>query len=747
MHLARILPLLRRAGLDISVFVLETGGALETELAAAGVPIFGRSRVMARLPHTVATLFRLVKHLRETNPELVHCFLPRPYLVASFASLLAGHRRRIMSRRSLANYKRGHPVLAMLEQIAHRSTGAFIGNSNAVVGQLLEEAPYPEKIGLIYNGVELPTSVTADARVAARAALGLPDRTLALCIVASLFRYKGHADLLAALGGIRDELRMPWRLMVIGRDEGIGRELARQAEAEGIADNVIWLGERSDVGFLLPAMDIALLTSHEEGFSNSLLETMAHGIPTIATAVGGNLDAIVNGETGVLVPPSSPAELGKAILRLADDASLRAQLSGAGRARVLESYSLEACARSYERLYRNFKRIDDTRVQELIESGPLNTGLISAPAPVRHRLGSLLRIGYVPYSNSFSKPGDRRRFVAYARARGLDFEVANPNERYDLVVLSETADISVWPNYRHGKIVYDLIDSYLSVPRTNPAQLLRGSAWFALGKHRLLRPDYLTSLRQMCRRADAVICSTAEQSQVIRKYCDNVHIVLDVHEMVVKNIKIDYSVSDPVRLVWEGLPSNLPQLAKVAPVLAQLSKQCLVELHVVTDPARERLKGLLGEVDTRRFLGRHFDKFVYHEWDEGTCSTIVSECDIALIPIDLTDPFVRGKPENKLLLLWRMGLPVIASGTPAYKRAMAQVGTPQLACVSNDQWLAAFKYLLRSEEVRRHAGTCGRRHAQTDHAPNMVLSRWDAVFSSLGFDLARSTGQRSVQDE
>jgi len=736
MHLARVLPLLRQAGLDISVFVLETGGTLENELAAAGVPVYGDSRVMARLPHTVATLFKLARHLRETEPDLVHCFLPRPYLVASFASFLAGHRRRIMSRRSLANYKRGHPILAMLEQVAHRSTLAFIGNSKAVVGQLLEEAPHPDEVGLIHNGVVLPAPDASEGRASARAALGLSDDTLAICVVASLFKYKGHADLLAALGAVRHQLPARWRLLVIGRDEGIGEELAHQATAEQIGDHVDWLGERSDVGFLLQAIDIAVLPSHEEGFSNSLLETLAHGIPTIATAVGGNLDAIVNGATGVLVPPASPEDLGRAILALANDAALRTRLGSAGRARVFELFSLEACVRAYERLYRNFGRIGQGKIQEIIESAPLVPDDVAAPAVARRRLGSQPRIGYVPYSASFTKPGDRRRFVAYARARDLEFEVADPDERYDLVVLSETADISIWPDYRHGKIVYDLIDSYLSVPRSNPAQLLRGSAWFVLGKHRRLRPDYLTSLRQMCRRADAVVCSTAEQSQIIHKYCDNVHIVLDIHEMVVKNVKTDYSVGDSIRFVWEGLPSNLPQLAQIAPALARFGERHPFELHVVTDSAREKLKGLLGEVDSRRFLQQHFEKFIFHEWDEQTCSAIVSGCDVALIPIDLTDPFVRGKPENKLLLLWRMGMPVIAAGTPAYKRAMAQVGTPQLACVADGQWAAAFEYLLASEAARRDAAARGRIHAQTYHGPPMVLSRWDAVFSSLGYEFA-----------
>jgi hypothetical protein len=67
---------------------------------------------------------------------------------------------------------------------------------------------------------------------------------------------------------------------------------------------------------------------------------------------------------------------------------------------------------------------------------------------------------------------------------------------------------------------------------------------------------------------------------------------------------------------------------------------------------------------------------------------------------------------------------------------MAHVGTSQLACASNDQWLAAFEYLLSSEEARRDAAGRGQIYAQTHHGPPMVLARWDAMFASLGYDFA-----------
>jgi len=347
------------------------------------------------------------------------------------------------------------------------------------------------------------------------------------------------------------------------------------------------------------------------------------------------------------------------------------------------------------------------------------------------------RIGYAPIDPSLAAPGDRRRFAAYARARNLPFELARPSERYDIVVLSELADISVWPDYRHGKIVYDLVDSYLSVPRTNLRQLLRGSAWYLLGRHKKLRFDYLGSVRAMCRRADAVICSTEEQQDLIRKMCGNAHIILDLHSTAVKNVKTDYSAAEPFRMVWEGLPSNLPQLAQIAPVVRSVLRERPCELHVVTDPRRSRLQGLLGQIDTEKFLARHFSNAVFHAWHEETCAEIITSCDLALIPIDLGDAFVRGKPENKLLLLWRMGMPAIVAATPAYRRAMATVGTPEFACATEGEWLAAIARLSADEAARRDVAARGRGYAETVHGSEAVLSRWDRLFASLGYSFAR----------
>jgi hypothetical protein len=363
----------------------------------------------------------------------------------------------------------------------------------------------------------------------------------------------------------------------------------------------------------------------------------------------------------------------------------------------------------------------------------IESNKIAAPLVAKGRLGSHPRVGYSPYSPSLVPPGDRRRFVSYALARNVPFEIANPKEKYDLVVLSELSDISVWPDYPHGKMVYDLIDSYLSVPRTQIKQLLRGPAWYLAGRNERFQIDFLTGIRNICRRSDAVVCSATAQRPPIEQYCKNVHVILDFQSMVVGQVKSDYVAHAPFRLGWEGLPSNLTQLVQIAPVLRAMEGRDL-SLHVVSDAFRVRLNGVLGKADSRDLLSRHLSRYEFHDWDEATCSDIMTSCDLAVIPIDLGDPLVRGKSVNKLLLLWRMGMPVVAAGTPAYREAMADVGTPELACASQAEWVAAIERMMGDEQLRRHAAARGRRYADTRYGTDAILSRWDAMFASIGFD-------------
>jgi glycosyltransferase involved in cell wall biosynthesis len=366
-HLARVLPALRTHGIDVSLFVLERGGSLEEQLTHDGVSVAGPIRRGSRFLNAVSAGRKLRSYVRQVQPDILHFFLAEPYLVGSIATWDVATTR-IMSRRSLALYQRRHPMLALLERRLHRRSSVLLGNSTAVVEDLVRESGEQRRVGLIHNGIEVARKTTPQERAATRAQIGIPPDAFVLVIVANLIPYKGHADLFAALGQIRDRLPQPWRLVIVGRDRGIGTRLRRDAAERGIADNLIWLDERPDAERLLAAADVAVITSHEEGFSNSLLEAMGHGIPVVATAVGGNLDAVVQGQSGILVPVAAPAPLAGAIFELSNDVALRTRLGEGGRERVERFFSLDACVRRYVNLYRGTARLPREPAQSVIES-------------------------------------------------------------------------------------------------------------------------------------------------------------------------------------------------------------------------------------------------------------------------------------------------------------------------------------------------------------------------------------------
>ena len=301
---------------------------------------------------------QLVWHLMRNRPRLVHYFLPASYLIGLPATFLAHVLTiftgklplRVMSRRSLNLYQRNHPIVGRLEHLLHGGCNAVVGNSRAVIAELEAEGVRPERLRLIYNGIEAPPADSLDGG-AKRAELGLSDDALMIVQVANLIPYKGHADLLEAFAKAQAAVSVEMALCLVGRDDGIGPQLKAQAEALGIADRVRWLGPRGDVASILAAADIGVLSSHEEGFSNAILEGMAAGLPMVVTRVGGNPEAVVDGETGLVVDPHDAAGLAKALTRLAEDPVLRRRLGEAASNRIEAKFTLGRCRDDYERLY------------------------------------------------------------------------------------------------------------------------------------------------------------------------------------------------------------------------------------------------------------------------------------------------------------------------------------------------------------------------------------------------------------
>lgn len=354
-HLLRVLPRLVALGWKTVVFCLSERGELADELEARGMEVISttsaaRQNSGRRNPLSVTLAAnKLFWFMRQWQPQIAHFYLPAPYVIGAPIAIARGIPVKIMSRRSLYDYQRNWPAVARFERVLHKRMDALVGNSRAVVAQLNSENVPKGKVRLIYNGVEV--SEPLPPRSEARRALGLDENALVGVIVANLIQYKGHQDLITGLGQVARQLPSPWEILVAGRDHGLRAELESLAEKEQIAGHVKFLGQRYDVPRLLAAADFGLLTSHEEGFSNVVLESMAAALPMIVTDVGGNPEAVVNEQTGLVVPAHNPGAIGEAVLRLARAPELRKRFGAAGRDRVKQEFSIDRCVAAHADLY------------------------------------------------------------------------------------------------------------------------------------------------------------------------------------------------------------------------------------------------------------------------------------------------------------------------------------------------------------------------------------------------------------
>lgn len=359
-HVVAVATALRRRGWHTGVFALQPQGPLLSALTAAGVPVKGPTVspwLVALLGERLSAWFRLILAVAMLAPELLrhrrrvlHFFLPAAYILGGLVACLVGAHPRIMSRRSLNRYQLKHPLYRKVERFLHPRMDILVGNSLAVVRELEDESKGKTPIRLIYNGIDAMVAKAGD-RDRVRRELELGEEALVMVVVANLIPYKGHADLLLALAHVSNRLPAGWRLLCVGRDDGIGHFLQDTARTLGIDANLSWMGARMDVPDFLAAADMAISASHEEGFSNAVLEAMLAGLPMVVTDVGGNPEAVVDGVTGYVVPARNPVKMGQAILNLADE-TRRLEMGACGRARAIETFSMAACLDGYEALYR-----------------------------------------------------------------------------------------------------------------------------------------------------------------------------------------------------------------------------------------------------------------------------------------------------------------------------------------------------------------------------------------------------------
>ncbi|KAF0127714.1 MAG: group 1 glycosyl transferase [Elusimicrobia bacterium] len=358
-HLLTLIRNLDRGDFEPILITTTGGGGLYEDFRqTAPVFIFGGENHKARKTPSLnpfihfETVRGMAAVMRERRIDIAHCYLPAANVLGPLAGKLAGVGRIIVSKRSLPDYKKGHPVISRLESAGNFCSATVMCNSEAVRKETERtEFFWRGKMEVVYNGVGACARREAGAAAAFRKREGLPEGAMLAVCVSNFFAYKGHLELTRAAAIVKKEF--PHLIFLLaGRDAGSMEKVKALARELDVTENLRFMGVRTDVADLLGASDIFVHPSRQEGFSNSVLEAMAAGLPVVACAVGGNTEAVTQEATGLLVPREDHESLAGAILRLLRNPAERKAMGEAGRKKAEETFSIARMVSGIEGLYR-----------------------------------------------------------------------------------------------------------------------------------------------------------------------------------------------------------------------------------------------------------------------------------------------------------------------------------------------------------------------------------------------------------
>jgi glycosyltransferase involved in cell wall biosynthesis len=348
LNAVRLAERLDQARFELRVVCLQMDGPLVARYEAAGVPVDRFPIPSLYAPATARQGMRLAAHLRRHRIDVFHAHDIYSNIFAVPWARLAGAKV-IASRRWWEAFPGAH--WRMATRVSYRMAHTTLANSPAVAELVHRREGLPfRRIVVVPNFLDRAafSPPSPEVESALRRELGLEGGPV-VGIVANLLPIKDHAALLRAVARIRPA-RAGLKLVLVG--DGECREpLERLAAELGIRDAVVFAGRRPNQPNLHHLFDVSVLCSTSEGLPNSVLEAMAAGRPVVATRVGAVPDAVLDGETGLLVAPGDVDALAGALAELLDDPGRARRMGAAAQSRARQEYSEERAVSTLERLY------------------------------------------------------------------------------------------------------------------------------------------------------------------------------------------------------------------------------------------------------------------------------------------------------------------------------------------------------------------------------------------------------------
>lgn len=346
-HLTHVLRLLDRQRFDPLLCCLTGEGVLLDAVRDLGVPVMTPAAGRGfKGPALVARIGALVRVLRRERVDVVHNYLLRANLVGSLSARLARVPIVLCSKRG-CHERRGFELWSA--KIGNALADRVTVNADAVRDFVhVNEGCPRQKMTVIPSGVDTRRfQPLPPAQFKAR--LGLSEAHLIVGVVTRMRVRKGVEEFIRAIGELRNQL--PNVHGVIVGEVSLDDTLQQLVHALRLEGHLTLLGRRSDMPEVLSAFDVFVLSSHDEGMSNAILEAMAMEKPVVATDVGGTGEVLRHGHSGLLVPPKDPSALAAAIGDVLSQPTRLREMGRLGRRIVEQQFSADAMVRQMQQLY------------------------------------------------------------------------------------------------------------------------------------------------------------------------------------------------------------------------------------------------------------------------------------------------------------------------------------------------------------------------------------------------------------
>jgi hypothetical protein len=339
-------------------------------------------------------------------------------------------------------------------------------------------------------------------------------------------------------------------------------------------------------------------------------------------------------------------------------------------------------------------------------------------------------VGYEGYSPGNSGIADRRRILFWASSRGHSVVSAH-DESADVIVVTSSGDLGYWARVKTSKpIVLDVVDGLIG-EQSRSKDLFRGLAyWGTRRSSNLLPSSYRHLLLKVARKSMNVVCSSPEQVTEWAKFHIKATDILDIHEEIsFVDDSQEFIETNPVEIFWEGLPATLGAMDLLKEFFESNSDKKF-KLNILTNLNSFKYMNRYRKVDLDRVLNKQLElsnlEINKVQWTPEILTRYSTHSKLGVIPILGLEGHNHLKAENRLLIMWRLGLPVLTSPLQSYVRVMRAAQIDGI-CQDPSDWKVKLERLIFSADLRAEFIQKSRNYLELRHRTEDILEKWDFV--------------------